>query len=459
MLRKNVFPVSCFVISFLTLIITLSVTNNTSLYSNLYILPLSFMIMCIAFWKLFSYTINNLIYIIVIGGYFCRNVVAIFFLGISDFSSYIEVKSAYSINHAIFLMVFETLCVFLYLNYIRKKDVYISENDKKFVLPEKLASYYILAFVLIIIFMLSMWYYEPTIQKNYVSLFSSGASIFSSKAINAEVSHGTLSRIVLTLFLFMFAIIRVIVPIFVLGFIKRRIKGNFIRVLLSLLVISLQLFFTTSETMETVMIILIQFLVLTKLYSDKRVNLIYLMIVVVAALFIYIVNGKTISSAPKIDNISNLLQAYFPGVTNMAGIFNIDKYDKANCILSDFYTMIPFRKTLFSEFSELKTVEVFTKANRIPGHIIPFMGEMYLYVSYFAPIIIVLQVAIANKFYNIARKTDGLLQYTVYMYTACYFAMSVSMYHITIIGATFLSTCLPMIIICRILKNQRKAHI
>ncbi len=437
--------------SFLFAFFTFEQTTHTYLYTYVWLLPFFYGIISIVFFKVINNCLKNLIYAIIVSGYYIRNVLSIYIFAVSDFQSVIKPTLESSVYSGIILMTFEVFVVFSYLNYKLKG---IHKNAENIILqPSKSLSLRLKIVIILIIFTLTyMWMSVPAISDNYLSLADQEMSYFSTKELNESVVHGSIDRLFLTTFLTFFSIFRIIFPIFIFSSIRRRIGENVFSIILCIFIISLQLFFITSQTMIAFMVVCVLLWTLKKLYPRKSSLILSTSIGIILLVLLLIIVGKSDDSG---SNLSMLLQSYFPGISCVAAAFEIPDYPKLLCFLQDIYVCIPFRYSIFPYEFGVKTVEVFNNANGVTGQIIPFVSELYLYCGFISPILLLIIVAGALYYYKKATNSKTVLHYTTYLFTACYLAMSLSMYHITIVGAAYIGTCIPLIIVTSLFEKYQ----
>lgn len=427
-------------------------------YAWLFLLPLSFAIQSIVFNRVYKYLINNLVVMIVLCVYFVRNVISPLVLRLSGYYSIVVANSESSVICAIVLMIFETTCVFALL-YVECKRIATCTVPEKsnFIIKQKSNIFFAFALSLILMFMIISWFTVPEIKHNYITFFNDDVVTLNTIALNEGVERGGVQRIMLTMFLLLFKIIRIILPTAILIFIKNKFPVKGLGLLISYLVISLQMLMISGNTMDAFIAMVVLFIVLLKLYPKNKKGMLVTGGSGILLVLILLIVGKG-NSIAKTNNLSAFLQAYFPGVCNLAGVFDIPKgLDKVSSLLADIYTTMPFRNSLFNYEASFKTVEIFNIFNSVRGQIIPFIGEAYYYIGLFAPIVPLLIIKIAFIYDKKAKNASNIYEYVTYVYIAIYFSCSTVLYHITILGSYVLSVMIPMLLIIALAhrKNSR----
>lgn len=438
------------VISILTIIISIIQSHVDHRFRYLFLIPTSFVAACIINRKIFNYIFNNLVVLIVFFTYFIRNVIAIYAYSISNYSAMLNDFTVFSVNKAIFIITIDTLLIMALLKYeVHKKKFHGSEsvnycNFNKYE-NSRLYNFTIFAIVLFILF---SWFYVPELKNNFTTIFDNSFGVFSTVQLNIVVSRGTISRLFLTLALLLIKIFRVIIPVYLLKWIVTNIKFSFFRLLLIFSLMFLQLLLISGNTMDSIISIFVIFIVSLKIDSKNRKSImlfgffsgLLLLSILVYYKMLYYSSGNSV--------LSIFLQSYFPGVSNLASVFNINtNISKIHTLLADFYTMVPFRNSLFRLKFLSNTAGIFNYSNNVRGQIIPFIGESYYYFGYFSFLIPLLIIKAAFYYYDKAKKSFNIFEYTSYIYITVYFSISPVLYHNTILGAFFLGTAVPLLII------------
>ena len=442
------------IVSFITLYQCIYTSNVDSRFEFLFFLPLSFIIACLFNRSVVKKHSNNLIVLIVIGTYFIRNVISVYVLISIDDSVYAIVDSftLNSFNKAIMIMSLDIVMIFYYLNYEMRnnyKNYYKRELTYFELFNAKNSKVFKLLIISSLIFTLVSWFLVPQIGENYTTIFDSTVVDLSSLETNKEVDRGGIFRILLTLSLMLFKLLIIAISVYLLSWIRLRISFISVRLSLFYIILFLQLFFITGNTMDVVMTVGVLFIVYAKIENSNKAVLLSGSIGLLSLVFIIgSLKAASISSGGSL--LSLFLQGYFPGVFNLAGVFEIDtNISKLDSLFADFYTMIPFRNTVFGIETELKTSEIFNESNNVRGQIIPFIGESFYYLGYLGFIVPILVIKIAFYYFNQSNLTNNIMAYSFYLHIAFYFAVAPVLYHDTILGAYFFSTAIPFLLLIK----------
>ena len=103
--------------------------------------------------------------------------------------------------------------------------------------------------------------------------------------------------------------------------------------------------------MDVFLVSLVLFIVFLKIENNNRIFLSFGFIsALVLIFFIYYAKTNFLTEFSAV--LSLFLQAYFPGVYNLANVFSLETdISKLSSLFSDFYTMIPFRNSVFASRS------------------------------------------------------------------------------------------------------------
>lgn len=413
-------------------------------FKYIFILPLSFGLTCLINYKIFE-KLNNLIVLAVFVLYCCRNCVAILFLANSEYLPLLDDFNADDVNHAVFILSFEAFVVLTFLKLKEGKFklnlIHGSSFVKKGVVGSR--SFYMMVFFLT--YVLVAWNQVPAISENFKTIFDDEFGIMSSVEINETVVRGGLDRIMLTSSLMVIGFLKFVVPVMVIQWARRRVSFVFVRFFILLLLFYIQLLLITSETMQTIVVIFVHFLVFAKVERVSFVlrNALFLSGGVVILPIVQLkFNGFDITNG----FLSTILQAYIPGLSNLASTLRLNSdVSKIESLFSDVYSAIPFRNSLFDFVPSIRAIQLFNESNYVRGQIIPFIGEAYYYFGYACFLVPIIIVNFALKFYRRAVNSRDYLEYAVYLYIALFFAVSILFYHSTILISFFLTGALPLV--------------
>lgn len=444
------------ILSSLAGIIILLDSSRPTHYEWLPILPISFGIINIFAFKVYHNIFKKGAYIIVIFLYLVRNVITPLIMRFGDYYGFFKIINVENVNKAIMLMIYETISVFILLRLLNCKNIKMCKLKLKSKIATKLQ---IKLFSLMIITLTAVCIFAyirvPEIKLNYTTIFESSKAVGALGAYELLPS-GSINRILYTLFNFCFNIIQLFISVWLIYNTRKVIGTNMISLLTSLLVVFCQFLFMTGENAYTFIIAFILITIIYKLYDNqrKKLNIIIGLSGLILLVIIYIAKTNTVTTGSILSDLSQMFQAYFPGVCNMAGVFNINNSSKLSTLFYDFYYMIPFRETLFALSGE-RLVTVYTIQNVAPAQIIPCIGQAYNYLGFiFAPAVPCFFIYIAVKNQDMLTYQNNIWKYATYTLLCLFAAVTPVMYNATIFGLRFFGTILPMMIISSYSKDE-----
>lgn len=405
--------------------------------------------------------------LIAISVYSIRNLITPFIMFFGEYyGSFLQLNNS-NVFNAIVLMLYETFFVLIFLTIYgnnKKARLYNSNSIRKGEILYKQSKVFTVIIDCLVFFCLAVYILMPTIRKAYTSLFySTGLRVTLLK--NSDVSGASGQRSVFTLFQVVFPIAYTFLCVRLLYYINKKIiinKG--LRLILNVLCIMIPGLFMDGGDGNT--IIFISALLLTALFIDGRLRggLVKIAIIgggsIVLYVFIQAMTSTFIFKRVTIgQNLSNMFQAYFPGVCNMAGLFNMKSYNKFQQLFFDFYSTIPFRNTLFGLSGIETTPNLYTIDNNALSHIMPCIAHSYYYLGFLGPVIPCLFFKKAIDIYNKMQTTRDPYKYVTYCLLFLYLVLTPIMYNSVIFLRHFFATFLPMLILCSLNRNSNSPEV
>lgn len=438
--------------------VILSNSASNTVYQYLFLLPLLHGVIMILFFiksrLMLKYPAQKIIYML----YFLRNVVTPLLLMKNKYNLGIIITSKSDVNFSIFLMIYETFMVFLTLSQRKKIRIFMKKRkgknyfiDRK-IIKQKTFNYLLATLTLIT---LILWLVVPELRKSYGSLFDLTNLI---QVANNVVKDDlvTSSRIMVTIGGMLLTFCRIFVSLWLLYKIRIHSDNTKIGILAALIISLIQMCFIGAQLMFAFYILLLVLFTTIKLWpnSKKFMFSFFGTIIFIALIFVMFIKGGFNSLDDFFRSLGGYLQAYLPGIANVAGTVRIERIDLFKTIFADIYTMIPFRNTIFG-LQVVNLSDMFNQYNHVAGQIMPLIGESYHYFGVlFAPILPVLFVkgAIwANKRMITSKHIFSFGTYTMFM---LYFSSMIICKNFILFGSTFTSILLPMIIMCKLVDDE-----
>lgn len=358
-----------------------------------------------------------------------------------DYPGYIVIRNQTYVNNAIVLLSLETFVVLMYVFFKTKKfkkEIRFSNcYIKNTVSSLELGRYYREVLLLLALFCVYCVFMQSDLLDSFTPIWASGSDSFDvESALLKEEKQAT---ILSTAFYSLFGVFRILLVIFFVFLISKNKKKNFLVTILLLSVIVFPSIFTSEDFGNVLVNVVVTFLFVLTVYNSNYKSLtLYATIVGFFILSLALLMkgfGDSAEDEGFLQSISTYLQAYFPGVNSVAGVYNISGINKPISLLYDFYFTIPFRNTIFGLPGDFRTTVFFNQSNGIVSQIIPCVGHIFVYLSYFAPIVSALPIILSYRFVNFIKVNKVHAMDYVFMYAAVYCALTPFMYNYTILGS------------------------
>ncbi len=425
--------------------------NRPDYYKYLWMLPLFFGLFLFFFSVISKNFTKNISTLAIIGVFSIRNILTPFIMFLGRYNGMFKFLNQENVNKGIILMLFESVVLIIYASHALRKFARQDRQDSELLLlsNNRESSF----FFLFIIFISGMWVIRPDYFSGYSNILENTSIRLNT---TAESAHGAF----FTLFTIIIPISYLFIAIYLLKFVNRR-KSRFssFRALTNIAIICIPfLFMSNSDGFTLVSIVSLAIISYRSGGINKRIFFTVFGIGGIAV-FLYILLLTASLSHNSSDytiamQLSSLFQAYFPGVCNFGGFFNISNYDKIETLFYDIYFAIPFRNTLFGVLGDKRLVLYYTIENEAVSQIIPCVCQIYYYLWLFAPFIECFYINGAIKAYSKSTRCSNVYTSYAYVILFAYLTLTPIMYNTTIFLTRFLSTILPLLVFSYFLKNK-----
>ena len=448
-----------FLLSYLFLLLSSTVSvcilydkTRPEYYNNLWLLPMIFGGFVWAFTLIFRKTWSNLSTVAVIGIFSIRNVITPFIMFLGDYKGYFRFLSVENVNKGILLMLVESLILIVYTSFKINKVNHtpsLSSLDLNTNTTETA-----LFFISLLIFV-GVWVIRP-------DFFSGFKNVFSSTDIRVAEVEDSAKGILYTLFSFLFPLAYLNICLFLIKKINFGIiSSKLIKTLLNLMVISIPLFFMNNSDGFTLICVTSLALIVYRIGGINKATFYIVIGGTLMTVFLYILlmvasmsfGAKNLTT---LNQLSRAFQAYFPGVCNFAGFFNMRDYNKLDTLFYDVYSTIPFRNTIFGVQSDRRLVVLYTAQNAAPSHIIPCICQLFAYLSVLAPFVECLFIKGCIKSYEKTKRETSIYKLFNFYMLFIYFAMTPIMYNGTIFLTRCMQTIFPMMLLAAFFSRNQK---
>lgn len=438
-------------ISFFASIYIFGYTADVENYELLGLLPLFFGLVNLVSFKIYNYKENIAIPSIIALEFF-RMVVSPILLILGEYNTSIPSTANKNITFAIVLMIYELIAIFILINFSQNKKIINATNSRKKI-NLKMLRYIIffLVFFLVVVYIIypnAVTTFKSAFEvtdDNFTSWYGTGAK---------QYSTGTLERILTTLYTMVFTWVRYLLPVGLFIWIKKNVKHDFLKILMSLILIGLQIFFITSTIMDSIVCMFVLFLVLVKSYPKYSKKLLSISII----LIIFLIGGyfttrftiQDEKSRNYMKFIAENSNAYAGGVLNVAAIKLVPEKYKYETLFYNIYGAIPFNNSIFG-LTGNKLASIYNiSINRKDGQIPPTIGASYYYFGFLlAPIESIIYTWLAMKYGKKAIYEKNIWKYMSYILTAVLFVMAFTTYNSAIVLNYTTTLLIPILILCK----------
>lgn len=459
-------PLSIFfsIVSLFAGIFMVLYTKGYSIYSCSCFLPFCFGFISFTAGYVYRNLSKSPVSIFLLGGYFLRMVIHPFLFCIGGYVSFYNINiSSQNVIKAVVLLSLENIIVFIVANYYSR--ININSNNQSEIAPEQYNTRMIgLLLALLGLFLLYAYNAIPSIKSIYFFLPTADYSKLTSINWDNEtiVARGSITRYIYTLFMFIWPIVRSILPAFCISQIYSRHGKSPKAIAISMLCLLIPSIFLGGDNIAPFMGAVYGLLVMHRLYGDSINKIIGITCIVFGTAFFTILSAKITAfqswrGANGISSIAQIINAYFPGYENTAIGFSIDDRNKLHTFFYDIYYGIPFKETLFGLSGDNLTT-LYTKTSQTGGQIVPWGYQLAHYVSIIgSPIITALFVSYAYRSESYSKNTNDFWQYYKKMYISVLTALSISIYSFSIYFRSYLNVLLPVMLI--IWFGNKKKHL
>lgn len=437
---------------FLICLIALSLVSSVTLffdrgkpsyYEYLWMLPFMHALIVTLIVCRYPSAIKNFCFVSIVAMYSIRNALTPFCMFLGNYYGLFKMLDSYKVNKAIFLMLYETFFILIYSAYRsrrglkkKQKNISIGNCQRADVL-----------FVISIAFGVFVYVFRPV-------YFSGFRAVFQTNELRiAETDESALGPL-FTLFYTFFPVAYLYCGLYLLNLVNK-MKKSVLRNVLNYAIIGIPLLFMNNSDGFT--LICVVALALTALsiggISLKQFIVLGTIFIfgIMILLFVLISNGDY-------DNIYHTLsvymQAYFPGIGNFAGYYNMKYHNKLSSFFYDVYFVIPFRNSVIGIPGDQRLVMLYTADNKAWSNIVPCFIQLYHYFWIFAPFVEMLYIKFAFRNYERAIADDNVYSYFSHVITWIYLLITPIMYNFTIFMTWFLHTIVYFFCISKYLKRK-----
>ena len=390
-------------------------------------------------------------------------VIAPMFLAIGDYVTLFEGLTGDHVLLSALLLLYEHLVCTVVMAFSAKRIKLTLKTPVRLKLPK--SSPVTVVFCMSAVAAL-LWLAVPEIQNNFVTIFDmiSSQEMFLGYDYTTSNAVGTTGRVLTTLFLVLFKSVRILLPFYVIKALKERFD-NWASFLLSLVIILLQFLFI-SETVATALVTALMLLcyMLWAYPKYRRAIFAAMSCSAVFILFVLYLNFDYMSTWFGAENVrqylSQMLQSYFPGLSNTASIFKVEPTDRLITLRDTLLSTIPFRSTLFPNAAwnhDLNTL--YTSTEGLKAQIVSSVaGGWYIFGYALAPLFSAIFVRVSMINGSKFSGTDNEMERLLYLFMCIQTMLGVGIYNIQTTISLWLQVGL-VLWVCTKITSQGKRRI
>ena len=440
-----------------TAVILVLDADKPEYYRWLFVLPLLYAVLALAFRSLFREMPGNLGVTFVLGLSFVRCVISPLCMSLGDYAVTITKNIARNTPYAIALVAYELAAVFLALYIKQRRDA--KKAAGRSAGPGSGAgrgdrTYAVLLGAVLAVLALCI-FISPSLLRGYRSIFQAGDVKFTTFEDAYLVRRfgktfvGKLSMVV-GQYLSRYAIIAV--PAFLMTLLSR--KKTLLSRIAALVLCAFPLFFIGGTIARSLIYLICLLMMYNYAFFEKTANRNILLVICLAAAAVvgwWLFRGDESS---RMADASQRFSAYFSGVNVVSGSFNLP-YEwsyRARYLINDFIGALPFSTTIF-HIDYITVQKFFNNWNAVTGQIPTTIGMSYFYLGFLAaPVYSVAFAWTASEAGERLKGTAGEnpLRTMRLVLTAFQFSMGIVMYNIEITLYNFVCVLLPMYILERL---------
>lgn len=365
-----------------------------------------------------------------------------------------KINIASNANSAIFLMSYECVAIYIAIIIAFKKEYNRTITFQQVYTATGVSKYVIFMTLYCIVMLVT----SPILLDNYMTIFDLNKEEFTHAGRLEEVSVGSIVRVLRTLYSVMFNMVRIMMPVYIIGNCSKRIKSDFTMLFIVFFFVFIQFLMITATFAESIISALVILLAVSKLRKSLGQKIVrfapYAVIGIIVVYFTvrYQVSQTTnISSMYSGNNIQEYIcatvNAYFTGIDNVAASFNLPKYEIVQHFMASMQITIPFNTTLFGKAGEgLPTL--YNSFNSIKGQIPATIGNGYYYFGpILAPLFSFCFAYFGIKYGIKAVNTPSYWKYICYCFIAIVFALGLGMYNEVIALGWINGWGIPMLLV------------
>lgn len=440
----------------------MSLGDLPSYYHLLPVLPFVMFVMSLIASKQIGNMKSNIPALLMFSVTLVRYSVIPFIMIIGGQHTVMKINIASNAESAIFLMSYECVAIYIaiiiafkkfYNRTIAFQQVYTATDVSKYV-------------ILMTFYCIVMLVTSPVLLDNYMTIFDLNKEEFTHAGRLEEVSVGSIVRVLRTLYSVVFNMVRIMMPVYIIGICSKRIKSDFTMLLIVFFFVFIQFLMITATFAESIICGLVIMLAVYKLRTSLGQKIVrFAPYAVIGIILVYftvryqVSESVNISSSFSGNNIKEYIcatvNAYFTGLDNVAASYNLPKDEIVQHFIDSMQITIPFNTTLFGKAGESLPL-LYNSINSITGQIPATIGNGYYYFGpILAPLFSFCFAYFGIKYGIMAINTPSYWKYICYCFIAIVFALGLGMYNEVIALGWINGWGIPMLLVVSLSEKHK----
>lgn len=418
-----------------TAVVLMADSNMPEQYKYLYLLPLGHIVLSIiplARRVEGSLTIATLVFYWL---YTLRNAFTPLLLPLCNFDSIMTAFGSKQCLNGIFLMLYETLIVYIGCSIITPNYHKVRKLDEESegVIETNPSKHSIYGFVVLIVFLFFLFGYIrlPQLRDTYYAIWDS-SSYFAGERISRDLegvfSGARLDRNIYVICKYIQKYLIFVISIWVIDKLYAQYdkNGNYLWLFLTLLIIPAQFVFMSDANLASFIAAFCLLYTILRVYPERKKSIYtFFFATAFAAVILLSVNrfmNVSVSNYSR-HKLSAFMQSYIPGVSNFACLYNIKSDEMPSMfqtLLYDFISGLPFKGTFIGS-TDYKLSLYYNSYSGARGQILPCVGQFAYYVTeILAPFLCLIYLKIAQTSLAMAEKASTALEIMAYILLFAY---------------------------------------
>lgn len=409
--------------------ISILINKNNLNYNYISLIPIFFSLCSVIFFNVYRYIFKRWSITVILCIHYFRCIILPYIMLKGGFDAIFDTNniSEDNIVLAVFLVLYELFFVFLAMSLSNSKKM--KDREKNGYSSFKTSRVVKILLLAAILFVLLIIIIQP-LYKSYFSFFITGdeeKAIFNSIAFHNLTT--TTSGVIYAFFSSAVYLLQLLLPILLIKkiYFSIGISDSSKGAIYSLIIVGFFSLIMTPDKSMSIMVAFALILMLYELYTKTINKLLPLLLSIMGSLtFVGLyLKARLESSGNPFNELSQILNAYFGGINNVAvGIRMSNLHPEKFTLINDFLSSIPYVSYFFTELitaPKLFNTAIYSGGERI-DQIVPLISQSYLNFGFIlAPLLSFIVSSYSIIFENKAHATNNIVKkYLLYFISIVY---------------------------------------